>query len=66
MPLSDEAHTLLRLTALLYITFTGLLILAYHKLPSRLAHNIINILLALASLVEFVAIVVIVVVNAVA
>lgn len=57
--LFSEKYLLLRQVVQLWLLFVGLLILAKYHIPNRRLHNIINILLALASVVEFIAIIVI-------
>lgn len=57
--LSSEKYLLLRNVVRLWLLVVGLLVLTKYHIPNRTVHNIVNILLALATITEFVAIVVI-------
>lgn len=57
--LSSEKYLLLRQVVTLWILLIALLLLVKHKIPNRMVHNIVNLLLGVASVVEFVAIIVI-------
>lgn len=59
MPFFDPGvkYELLRLVVTLWVTFIVLVFMLRRKLPSKVAHNVINILLAIAAVVQFVAIV---------
>lgn len=57
--LASEKYVLLRHVVLLWLAFIALLLLTKHKIPNRTVHNVVNLLLGLASVVEFVAIIVI-------
>ena len=57
--LSSEKYILLRQVVQLWIMFIMLMVLLRYKIPNKTVHNVINIVLAIASIIEFVAIIVI-------
>ena len=59
MYIFSEKYLLLRQVVQLWLLFAALLLLVKYKIPNRAVHNVVNILLALASVAEFVAIIVI-------